>query len=291
MKPVPLTAGLALFVLWSCGGPSSETYVPLGGEFQTGPHADGGAGGAGAMAPGGSAAGGSAMGSGGITGTGGQPAPGTGGVAPATGGAGGTANTGGKPGTGGSMSTGGSMGTGGAVATGGAAGSAPSNNGDAAVWNFEQGVQAWKALRGNDTTKVATSTVFKGKQALEFPVVITAADVTAAGSDGVERAVGIANPDFAVTAGMPFWSGKTITFHVWVPASLPNGYFTTYVLGANNPWKDSGNANLSRGAWTTINLVAPTVTDPGAYLELGIYFKGVKSAWSGSLFVDSVEVK
>ena len=298
MKPVwlTLTAGLAMAVASNCGGPSSETFAPVGGEVQTtrdgGPDAvarDGGAGG-GTAALGGTGGQQMPTGGGGTIGAGGN------GGAAAVGGKGGSVSTGGTAGgSGGTPATGGSVGVGGTAgvpASGGTAGATQPNNGDSAAWHFEQTLQAWKSLRGMDQPKLATSTVFKGKQALEFPINITAAQVTAAGTNPVERAVGIATPELEHNAGTPAWSGKTITFHVWVPANFPSGFFTTYVLGSSLPWKDSGPTTLNRGAWNTINLAAPTINNAGqGFLELGLYFSVSNTAWSGSLFVDSVEVK
>ena len=51
---------------------------------------------------------------------------------------------------------------------------------------------------------------------------------------------------------------------------------------------------MNKGGWTDISLAAPAVSnagDPTSYLELGLYFNGFSAPWTGSIFVDSVEIK
>ena len=233
-------------------------------------------------------------------GSGGKSSGGNGGKA--SGGSGGSGGSGsGGSGSGGSSSGGsgsGGSGSGGSGSGGSALGSggAPAgNNGDTAEWNFEQQTQLWKALRGTEAVKVSTTTVLKGKQSLEFPIVVTAADVTAAGvGKSVERGVGLSNPGFIAVNGVPSWSNKTVVFHVWVPTDFPDGYFTAFINGMGQAaWKDSGFTGLNKGGWTDISLAMPAVSNAGQlnFLEMGLYFNGFSAPWTGSIFIDSVEIK
>ncbi|MDX2024636.1 MAG: hypothetical protein SF187_30620 [Deltaproteobacteria bacterium] len=297
-KLLCLVTSISLALAVACGSSSNNDDGSDKGGGGSGGKASGGKGGAGGS--GGKASGGAggkaAGGSGGSSsgGTGGSASGGTGGTA--SGGAGGTASGGA-----GGMASGGAGGvaSGGAggMASGGAGGMASGNNGDTAEWNFEQQVQLWKSLRGPDTVKLSTATVFKGNQSLELPINVTEAELATAAAatppkTTVERGLGLQNPGIIAMAGVPSWSGKTITFHVWVPTNFPDGYFTAYILGGTQPWKDSGFTGLNKGGWTTVTFTAPAVSDAGqnSFLEMGLYFNGFSAPWTGSIFVDSVEV-
>ena len=243
--------------------------------------ATGGKGTGGIVASGGVGSGG-ATGSGGV-GTGGA---GTGGIVGSGGvGTGGTTPTGGA-GTGGIVGSGG-VGTGGAVATGGTstggtsvsadAGTADSGTADNARYNFEQSIQSWLVPTGTlPFTSLVRSTAwsFAGQASLAGTVA-----ATAAAKYQME-----VSPTPAVTAG------TTVTFHVFMPRASTIDWIQPYVREGAPGYRWTGTKvdaeDLAAGAWNTITVTVPA--DAVNVVVLGVQFH-VTAAWTGTVFVDSVD--
>lgn len=78
---------------------------------------------------------------------------------------------------------------------------------------------------------------------------------------------------------------------------LPQIFFTQYpgefllstvlVVACSNSSSD----NSDRPQYSRATPAVSNAGDPTSYLEMGLYFNGFSAPWTGSIFVDSVEVK
>ncbi len=147
--------------------------------------------------------------------------------------------------------------------------------GDTTQYNFENSTQGWIAS-GGMITGVSTSdkAVFAGAKSLA---------VSFGGNAGQTQSVSVGAPSTS--------AGKTITFHIWFPASSAIISLQPYVLqGAGGGWSWTGNwqstSNLTPNAWNTITVTVPAnaVTPLN---QLGIEFT-TNGAWTGTCYVDAV---
>ncbi len=148
---------------------------------------------------------------------------------------------------------------------------AAASTGDTAQYGFEGSTQGWSST--NSVTSIASSTerAFAGSSALKV-------NLSGSGSGFVK----IASP--AVGAG------KSVTFHVWVPAGSVVSGIQPYVLqGAAGGWAWTGNwqsgANVQAGSWNTLVVKVPA--NASALSELGVEF-ALNGTAKGTAYVDSV---
>ncbi|HEX4336896.1 MAG TPA: hypothetical protein VH062_13345 [Polyangiaceae bacterium] len=206
-------------------------------------------------------------GSGGSTGTGG--ATGAGGVTGAGGttGMGGVA-TGGRAGSGGTGAGGAS--SGGATSTGGTGG----GSADPAQYSFETGNHSWRTSGGMLVSdQYSTDHAFAGTHSLKVNISGPAGDQT----------VSVASP--TVTAG------KTITFHVFIPAGSAITSIQPYALqGASGGWTWTGSwqaiGSLAVNQWNTITVKVPTnAVTPLSSLGVEVT---TNASYTGAMYIDSV---
>ncbi len=146
---------------------------------------------------------------------------------------------------------------------------------DMAPYNFEGGTQGW-ASSGGMISGVSGSAAqaFAGTHSLAVQFSGTAADA---------QQVAVSAP--ATPAG------KTVTFHVWIPAGSGITAVQPYVQqGSAGGWAWSGSyqaaSSLKAGAWNTLTVAVPANAVTPLY-QLGVqFFTG--GAWSGTCYVDSV---
>ncbi len=146
---------------------------------------------------------------------------------------------------------------------------------DPAQYNFEAGTQGWRSSGG---MVVGVS----GSSAQAFAGLGSLA-VVFNGGTGQTQHVSVAAP--ATPAG------RTITFHVWIPAGSRIVSVQPYALqGAAGGWRWSGNwkaiSSLTAGAWNTIMVAVPS-TAVTPLDQLGVEFT-TNGAWSGTCYVDTV---
>jgi hypothetical protein len=85
--------------------------------------------------------------------------------------------------------------------------------------------------------------------------------------------------------------GKTVTFHIWIPAGSAVSAVQPYVQqGAGGGWLWTGNyqaiTSLTPEAWNIIAVTVPSNAVTPLY-ELGVQFF-TNSAWTGTCYIDSV---
>ena len=146
---------------------------------------------------------------------------------------------------------------------------------DTAQYNFEAGTQGW-ATSGGMITGVSSSgtQAFAGAKSLA---------VQFGGSSGGTQQAYIASPTTP--------AGKTVTFHVWIPAGSAVTAVQPFVQqGASGNWLWTGNyqsiSNLSVGTWNTLTVTVPANAATPLY-QLGVQFF-TSRAWNGVCYVDSV---
>ena len=86
-------------------------------------------------------------------------------------------------------------------------------------------------------------------------------------------------------------AGKTVTFHVWIPAGSKLTSVQPYVQqGAGGGWTWTGNwrpiSSLTAGAWNTILVTVPSNAVVPLW-EMGVEFT-TNAAWTGACYVDSI---
>lgn len=145
--------------------------------------------------------------------------------------------------------------------------------GDPAQYGFESSAQSWTST-GSAVSSVTRSTdrAFAGAASLRV----------AFGASAGDGFVKVLNP--AVSAG------RTVTFHVWVPAGTTLTAIQPYVLqGAAGGWAWTGNwraaSSLQTSNWNTLTVQVPA--SAAALAELGVVFS-LSGASSGSAYVDSI---
>ncbi len=143
-----------------------------------------------------------------------------------------------------------------------------------AQYGFELDAQGWTA-RGAAVTRAAVSTTraFEGTKSLGL-------ELTGTGS-GLSN-ISVASP----AAG----AGKTVTFHLWLPAGGRISAVQLYALeGAAGGWRWTGNyraaSTLTAGAWNTLTLTLPANATP--LYELGLEVTAVSGA-AAVAYLDSV---
>jgi len=145
--------------------------------------------------------------------------------------------------------------------------------GDAAQYSFESGTQGWAGTANVTGVAQASSPVFSGSRSLAANVNLTAAGTAT----------------FAVSSpSVP--AGKTVTFHLYIPAGAPITSVQPYALqGAAGGWAWSGNyqpiSALKTGAWNTLTVNVPA--NAAALYQLGVQVS-TSAAWKGSVYADSV---
>lgn len=143
------------------------------------------------------------------------------------------------------------------------------------MYDFEADVQGWTSS-GGMITGASSSTVraFTALHALAVNIQATAAD---------NQRVFVTSPGVA--------AGKTVTFHVWIPAGSTVTAVQPYVQqGASGNWTWTGTetpiSNLKLGTWTTLTVIVPlNATTP--LHQLGIEFK-TSASWSGTCYLDTI---
>ena len=143
------------------------------------------------------------------------------------------------------------------------------------MYDFEADVQGWTSS-GGMITSASSSTVraFTALHALAVNIQATAAD---------NQRVFVTSPGVA--------AGKTVTFHVWIPAGSTVTSVQPYVQqGASGNWTWTGTetpiSDLKLGAWTTLTVIVPlNATTP--LHQLGIEFK-TSDPWSGTCYLDTI---
>ena len=146
---------------------------------------------------------------------------------------------------------------------------------DTAQYNFEGGTQGWTSS-GGIVAGVANSAAqaFAGTHALA---------VQFSGAGGGSPRV------FTSAPSVP--AGKTVTFHVWIPAGGGITAIQPYVQqGSSGGWLWTGNyqaaSSLKPGAWNTLTVAVPANAVTPLF-QLGVqFFTG--TAWSGTCYIDSV---
>lgn len=146
---------------------------------------------------------------------------------------------------------------------------------DAAPYNFESGTQGWASSGGMISgVSSATTQAFAGTHSLA---------VQFSGSHADAQQVFVGAP--ATPAG------KTVTFHVWIPAGSAVTAVQPFVQqGSGGGWSWTGNyqaaSSLKAGPWNTLTVAVPANAVTPLY-QLGVqFFTG--GAWSGTCYVDSV---
>ncbi len=146
---------------------------------------------------------------------------------------------------------------------------------DTAPYSFESGTQGWTSSGGMISGVSASSAqAFAGTQSLA---------VQFSGSQQDTQQVFVSSP--ATPAG------KTVTFHVWIPAGGGITAVQPYVQqGSGGGWQWTGAyqpvSSLKAGAWNTLTIAVPANATTPLY-QLGVqFFTG--GAWSGTCYVDTV---
>lgn len=102
---------------------------------------------------------------------------------------------------------------------------------------------------------------------------------------------GTATQAFAIAKfGLPT-AGKTVSFHVYIPAGANISWVQAYVQqGASGNWAwttaTKNMSSLTAGAWNTISVQVPSTATSIA--TIGLQFGKTSSSWSGNVNVDSV---
>jgi hypothetical protein len=145
---------------------------------------------------------------------------------------------------------------------------------DSAQYSFESGAQGWTSS-GSPITGVSSSTTqaFAGTHALA---------VAFNGGAGTAQAY-VSSPTVA--------AGKTVTFHVWIPAGSAVSAVQPYVQqGSGGGWTWTGNyqaiSNLQTGAWNTLTVTVPSNAVTPLY-QLGVQFF-TNATWSGTCYIDTI---
>ena len=160
---------------------------------------------------------------------------------------------------------------GGVAIAGGAPIPPPTTPPSTAQYGFEGSTQGWLAS-GSVTSVTSTSErSFSGASSLKV-------NLSGSGS-GIAK---VASP--AVSAG------KSVSFHVWLPAGSAFSAVQPYVLqGAAGGWVWTGNwqnaASLQAGSWNTLVVQVPA--NASALAELGVQFS-LNGTATGTAYVDSV---
>jgi probable HAF family extracellular repeat protein len=143
---------------------------------------------------------------------------------------------------------------------------------DSAYYNFETDAQGW-ANRRQPIITVSTSTAqkFAGSSSLAVQIVGT----------GV-ASVGVGSP--------PALAGKTVTFHIYVPADANFDGLQPFALeDASGGWAWHGIwkplDHLQRGAWNTVTLAIPSTAK--TFWSLGVEINQSQS-YQGTVYIDSV---
>ena len=146
---------------------------------------------------------------------------------------------------------------------------------DTSQYGFESGTQGW-ASSGGMITGVSSSTAqaFTGTHSLAVQFSGTAADT---------RQVFLNAP--------PIPAGKTVTFHVWVPAGSGLTAVQPYVMqgaGGNYQWTGDYQpiSTLTPGAWNTLTLTVPANAVTPLFQTGVQFFTG--GPWSGTCYVDAI---
>ena len=146
---------------------------------------------------------------------------------------------------------------------------------DTAQYSFESGLQSWTDS-GGLISSIATSASepFLGSYSL-------AVNVSAIGTD--KQDVYVLSPTTA--------AGKTVTFHVRLPAGCQLSSIQPYVLqGSSGGWTWTGNwqavSGLKLGGWNTLTVQVPANAATPLY-SLGVEFSS-SGPWTGVCYVDSV---
>ena len=147
--------------------------------------------------------------------------------------------------------------------------------GDTAQYNFENGTQSWASSGGMIVgASSSADRAFAGTRSLKV-------DFNSAQA-GMQQ----------VYVGSPSTpAGKTVTFHVWIPAGSAISAVQPYILqGAAGGWAWTGNwqslSALTPGVWNTITVSVPSSAATPLY-QLGIQFT-TSGGWTGSCYVDTV---
>jgi len=92
-------------------------------------------------------------------------------------------------------------------------------------------------------------------------------------------------------------TGKSIAARIWIPSGFPSGGGAVYVkTGAGNVWSNGQWLNFTTNNWNTMYLDPSNLgsTSAGADFtnikEIGVGIGGYSSVWSGTLYLDAVEV-
>ncbi len=146
---------------------------------------------------------------------------------------------------------------------------------DTAQYNFESGTQSW-ASTGGVITGISSATVqkFAGTHSL-------AVQFNGSGAD----------TQYVYVAAPATPAGKTVTFHIWIPAGSKVTAVQPFVLqGSSGGWLWTGNyqstSSLTAGAWNTLTLTVPSNAVTPLY-QLGVQFF-TSAAWSGTCYVDTI---
>jgi hypothetical protein len=102
---------------------------------------------------------------------------------------------------------------------------------------------------------------------------------------------GTSTQAFSITNfGLPT-AGKTVNFHVYIPAGANISWMQAYVQqGASGNWawttSTKNMSQLTAGAWNTISVTVPSTATSIA--KIGLQVGKTSTSWSGNLTVDSV---
>ena len=146
---------------------------------------------------------------------------------------------------------------------------------DSSPYNFEAGTQGWTSSGGMITgVSSSAAQAFAGTHSLA---------VQFGGSVADTQIVSVAAPSTP--------AGKTVTFHIWIPAGGGITAVQPYVQqGSSGGWLWTGNyqaaSSLTAGAWNTLTVAVPANAATPLF-QLGVqFFTG--GAWSGTCYVDTV---
>ena len=146
---------------------------------------------------------------------------------------------------------------------------------DTSQYNFETSTQSWASSGGMITgLSVSSAQAYAGTHSLAVRFSGAAADIQQV---------------FIKTPSTP--AGKTVTFHVWVPAGGGITAIQPYVQqGAAGGWLWTGNyqtsAALTPGAWNTLTVAVPANAVTPLF-QMGVqFFTG--GPWTGTCYVDAV---
>jgi hypothetical protein len=143
---------------------------------------------------------------------------------------------------------------------------------DAALYNFESGVQGWATSGNVLSAGDSGARAFNGQHSLAL---------TFTGQSGTQD-VQVMSP--------PVTAGETITAHVWVPANATFDAMQLFVL-ENRTWRWDATSvlasSLTANAWNTVQLTVPTSSAPIYSLGFEV---STRSSWRGTIYVDSISV-